>query len=439
MQVLLSLPGADRSARQLTTQKVCGVPLVARVIATALRCGCDSVLLVHSEDAPEAELGKIRGSKLFGSAKIETVRLDNPFNPEDPAAWSAIAPHLRPKVLWLPWNFVPDKSQLRAIVRAGEERENALVFESAAGAFALDAPMVIVARAVQGSLGEYIRRGNPDVVPTSAPAGWRVDSETSRRAVERELVRRSGKESDGIYSKFNRRLVRSLVRWLTYTNVTPNVVTIAGLPLALLSGYFFAQGNWPAYVAGALLYFANVLLDEVDGMLARVRFLESPFGCWLETFTDYASYVPLFGGISIGLYRERGLVWLGIGAWTLLGALITFIVLIHQRKIGAPRNAPSEYNQRYNRLLEQDSANIVSRLVRQLHFLLKKGVLAHYVVLFAVFGGLPLFLALAAFSANAAWIVSLYNNRLFSSTSKGSVRPPAPVCFHPLSERRGIQ
>lgn len=439
MQVLLSLPGADRAAWRLATREVCGVPLVVRVIATALRCGCHSVLLLQSEDAPEAEVAKIRGSGLLGPAEIETVRLDTPFRAEDPAAWAAIAPRLRPKVLWLPWNFVPDKSRLRALVMEGEKKETALGFESAAGASALDAPMVIVAGAVAGSLEEYILRRNPEVLPSSAPPGWRVSSEASLRAVERELVLRSGKESDGIYSKFNRRLVRPLVRWLTHTRVTPNMVTLASLPLAFVSGYFFAQGNWLAYVAGALLYFANVLLDEVDGMLARVRFLESPFGCWLETFTDYASYLPLLGGISIGLYRERGLVWLWVGALTLLGALLTFIVLIHQRRIGTPREAPSEYNRRYNRLLEQDSGNIVSRLVRQLHFLLKKGVMGHYVVLFAVLGGLPLFLALAAFGANVAWIVSLYNNRLFRSTPKVGGEAPAPACFNPVSERSGIQ
>jgi hypothetical protein len=60
------------------------------------------------------------------------------------------------------------------------------------------------------------------------------------------------------------------------------------------------------------------------------------------------------------------------------------------------------------RLLEEDRGNWLSRAVRQVEFLLKKGVFIHYVVLFTVLGLLPVLLRLAAFASNLTWILALY-------------------------------
>jgi hypothetical protein len=49
-----------------------------------------------------------------------------------------------------------------------------------------------------------------------------------------------------------------------------------------------------------------------------------------------------------------------------------------------------------------------SRTVRQVEFLLKKGVFIHYVLLFTVLGLLPVLLRLAAFASNQTWILALY-------------------------------
>jgi hypothetical protein len=42
-----------------------------------------------------------------------------------------------------------------------------------------------------------------------------------------QLVTHSGKPADGIYSNFNQRLCRPMVRLLPYTRVTPNAITVA--------------------------------------------------------------------------------------------------------------------------------------------------------------------------------------------------------------------
>jgi phosphatidylglycerophosphate synthase len=231
---------------------------------------------------------------------------------------------------------------------------------------------------------------------------------------EAELVRRSGKVTDGIYSRFNRKLCRPAVRWLSRTRVTPNAVTFGGLAVAVLAGLCFAQGSWLWNVAGAALFFVSGLFDEIDGMLARLKFHESAFGCWLETMVDYATYLLVFAGITVGGYRRGGGGYLALGSALLFGSVLSFIVISVQRKLAAPAARPNEYSQRYLAALERDAGNPISRIVRLLQFLLKKGVLVHYFLLFAVLDLVPVLLFLGAFGANVAWMVTLYfNRRLF--------------------------
>ncbi len=84
-----------------------------------------------------------------------------------------------------------------------------------------------------------------------------------------------------------------------------------------------------------------------------------------------------------------------------------------QRKISTAPDRPYEYVGRLNRLLEADSSNLLSRVVRQIHIFIKKGVAIHYLLLFTLFGGLPVFLRLAALGANLTWMFSLYFSRRF--------------------------
>lgn len=225
-----------------------------------------------------------------------------------------------------------------------------------------------------------------------------------------------------MYSRFNRRLCRPAVRWLSKTPITPNAVTLGGLVVAALSAYSFARGHWSAYVVGGALYFLSVLFDEMDGMLARITFRDSAFGCWLESFVDYASYILLYLGMTIGLYRQNGPLWLVLGGLILFGALTSFFVVSRQRKLATDPRRPEEYQIRFYRKLEEDSSNPISRSARLAQFLIKKAVLAHFVFLFSLLGALKLFFLLSTLGANLIWTLGLYFNRLFRTNQETRLR-----------------
>lgn len=191
------------------------------------------------------------------------------------------------------------------------------------------------------------------------------------------------------------------------------MITFAGLPVAGLAGYAYSQGHWAGYVIGSLLYFVSVLFDEMDGMIARIKFQESPFGCKLEAFVDLVSYLLLWAGMTLGLYRQYGDVWLVIGGLTFFGTFMSFIMQAHQRKIATHPDRPQDHVKIVYEKFEADSANWISWISRKAHFLTKKGAMCHYVVWLSVLGLLPIFFVLTMLGANLLWIFGLYANRLF--------------------------
>jgi phosphatidylglycerophosphate synthase len=251
-----------------------------------------------------------------------------------------------------------------------------------------------------------------------AVEGVLITPQTSVAEAERFLVARSGKPTDGIYSKFNRMLCRPVVRLLTHTPMTPNQVTLGGLAVGMLGAYMFSRGFYAANVGGALLFFLSGLFDEVDGMLARIKFRESVFGTWFEGLVDEATYLLLFWGITAGLYRERGPRELTYGLLVIVGAALSIGVTRLQRKLATAPGKPHEYAGRLNGLLESDKSNLVSRVVRQIHIFIKKGVAVHYLLIFTILGGLPLLLRLAALGANLTWTLALYYNCRFFRRGK---------------------
>jgi hypothetical protein len=90
------------------------------------------------------------------------------------------------------------------------------------------------------------------------------------------------------------------------------------------------------------------------------------------------------------------------------------VVLINlQRKRSTDAARPNEYLGNVYAKLDSDSSNFISFAARHLNVFLKKAVAIHYLLLFTLFGGLTLFLRLAAIGANLTWILTIYFSRRF--------------------------
>jgi phosphatidylglycerophosphate synthase len=384
MQAVMVVPSGTENT---LTQNVAGVSLLLRVIATAMRAGVNELVLFWPGDTDTTIWDQVAASPVLSGLDTRLIQ-SFPFDPRQSGSWTTMSTLLNDESLWLPWNFVTSSRILAAI-------EPSTVLP-----LSWDRPIRLSKKLIACSVRFGVASG-PDV------EGVLIRSRGDIPHAERFLVRNSGKLTDGIYSTINRTLCRPIVRALTHTGVTPNCVTLTGLVVAVIAALTYARGTYWAYVCGAVLFFVSGLIDEMDGMLARLKFRESAFGTWFEGFVDNATYLFLFAGITAGLYRQHGkseLIW---GIALIVGCALSVFVVAIQRKALTSPGRPHEYAGRVNRLMETDSS-VISRVARQIHIFIKKGVAVHYVLIFTVLGGLTLFLRIAAISANLTWIVATY-------------------------------
>ncbi len=405
MQIVVVAPEATSVAARSNarlTREICGVGLLERTLMTAQRAGASEVLLVWPQTLPlELAEETLQSRLLKKNDNVRLLQLEH-FDPQARSSWTNLQSQLEDHFIWLPWNWV---TYAWALAKLPELKQLSPDW----GAPTWASKTAVVSDASP----------RPRIEPVSE--GVAVTSDSTADAAERFLVAHSGKASDGIHSSFNRRLCRPVVRWLSHTRVTPNAVTFTGVVVAIFSAIAFAGGNYWSYVAGALLFFVAGLFDEMDGMLARIKFSDSPFGTYLESHADSLSYLLLFGGITIGLYRQHGERELWIGVALLIGLVLALVTTTLQRKRAAAADRPTEYLGNFYRKLEQDSSNWISRAVRQVQGFQRRGILIHYVVLFTVAGGLPVVFYLATLGAHFTWILALYYNQRFFKQTRARV------------------
>lgn len=398
MKAVLVIPGSVDPS--LLSREICGVPLLARTLATAQRAGVREFLILWSDSMIREVINcGLQSPPLKSGSNFQFMSV-NGFDPEAQWSWSRVLDRLPDRFLWIPWNWVTDARSFNELPVCRylplDWGEPALLEKSAV---------------VHWS--EIPLHSEPPIPEAEATRGVAVTSEGTAKAAERLIVRRSGKALDGIHTSFNRRLCWPMVRWLSHTSVTPNGVTLGGVVVSILSCPLFARGTFWSSVAGALLFFVAGLFDEMDGMLARIRFADSAFGTWFEGLADGLSYLLLFGGITAGLYQRYGQAGVIPGMALLCGTVMSLVVLFLQRKRATHPDRPHEHLGKFYTLLERDSSNLVSRVVRQIQPFQKRGVLIHYVVLFTVCGGLQVLFYLAILGSHLTWSLALYFNGRF--------------------------
>jgi phosphatidylglycerophosphate synthase len=402
MQTVISIPElsglvSEQQATELLMRPVAGVPLLIRTVLTAARAGASDVLIVVPAAMSARLLQKLLETISRQEVRVELIQISE-FDPQGHSSWIILKRHLKDEFLWLPWNWITTKnfvSQLPLV----------------------DIGSVDWSKAAYTSLHEVDRDPASPALPSRSAGGIAVTSPESAVDAERFLVANSGKVLDGIHTSFNRRLCWPFVRLLSHTPVTPNGITFGGVVVSILSAIAFAHGTYAWSVLGAFLFYIAGLFDEMDGMLARIKFAESPSGTWLEGAADGLSYLLLFGGVTIGLSRQYGHIAVFVGIALLIGSVLALIATSLQRRRATAPDRPNEYLGRFYQLLEKDSGNWISRVVRQVQAFQRRGILIHYIALFTVVGALPLVFLLATLGAHLTWILTLYFNRRFFSQS----------------------
>ena len=115
-------------------------------------------------------------------------------------------------------------------------------------------------------------------------------------------------------------IANRIMGFLKDTFITPNQVTYLSVLVGFASGYSFSQGNSISSIFGGLLLELTLVLDCVDGQLARAKNMASDLGRLIDGIAGYFAYLAVVYGIISG-YPNFSTEVIVIAVFTILKAI----------------------------------------------------------------------------------------------------------------------
>ena len=233
----------------------------------------------------------------------------------------------------------PVRVRQRRVVSAGSEQHDVdRPTDASLGALVVGADEATTAAAALSDMAQLARDGGwaGDVldhaavalvrreVEVAAVAGigpaTRSDADAERQGVEqalagldgaRVLLERANRPDDGFYSTFVlRRLSKPATAAALRLGLSPNQVSLLSLVIGLgAAGLFWVASSW-AVVLGAVLLQVSLVVDCVDGEVARYTRRFSDLGAWLDASTDRVKEYAVYAGLAAGAGRNGTDLWL---------------------------------------------------------------------------------------------------------------------------------
>jgi phosphatidylglycerophosphate synthase len=147
---------------------------------------------------------------------------------------------------------------------------------------------------------------------------------------------------------FHNSIAAQIVSVLKNTWVTPDQVTYTSIFIGLISAYVFSLGTPGSFLLAGITLELVLILDCVDGQLARVKKCASDWGRLLDGIAGYVIYLAILGGIMIGMGKDY-IVLILFGVVTILRGIaydyckLTFITLIQKGYDGSDKEILNTY------------------------------------------------------------------------------------------------
>lgn len=284
-EAVVVCPQPDTAEARLLEERVAGLPLLLRTLLAARLAGIERFLVVASAQ----QQGTLR-AQVEGDVRLR----DRVEWRESVASWDAGG---MPRLLLVPWVVVDTKALRRwlalaagthAVAAAGAAANPPLLAAPPFAARCADALLAGEAgwRALRAALEAD---GTLEGLPAGEWAPRLIQSPEEIPAIERAMIEALRSPEDGpILDRWiNRRGSALLSQRLARARVTPNQITMASVATGLLGAWLLGHDTWAATLAGLLLFQASVILDHVDGEVARLKFAFTRLGKWLDNIGDH--------------------------------------------------------------------------------------------------------------------------------------------------------
>ena len=159
------------------------------------------------------------------------------------------------------------------------------------------------------------------------------DTYADIKFAESKLLKNLNKSADGIISKtINRKVSIFISKYLVKTGLTPNQISIFNLMIGISSALLFAIGSFPWIFIGGIFAQMTSITDGCDGEVARLKFLSTKFGAWLDDVFDRYIDMLIVIGMAYGYWiiSQNSLVW-PIATFAIMGlALLNYLPAKHR-------------------------------------------------------------------------------------------------------------
>ena len=324
--VVVVCPRPELSEAAVLGIQVAGVPLLTRALLTAQQAGIEQFAIVASDTQQVTLRAQLEGeSRLRGRIR-----------------WFGPTEGLLPRsdyTLVLSPSIVVDAGALRAwlsrVVDAGT-----VTAADGTGVGPLAVPSTLMSPCIEAALRghtglkrflEQLHRDHQlERIPWEGKRYQFVGSVGEVPSVEQAMLAALRSPEDGpIVDRYvNRALSARLTRWLIASRVTPNQLTVVSLVTGLVGAWLLGNEGVLSSLLGLGLFQLSVILDHVDGEVARLKFLTSRLGKWLDNISDHTVDLAVIAFLTrrvAGSGSSAQFAVLGLAA--ALGVTLAFLVV----------------------------------------------------------------------------------------------------------------
>ncbi len=162
-----------------------------------------------------------------------------------------------------------------------------------------------------------------------------VDDKNAFQKAEKTLLDSlQGKSADGPVSRWlNRPVSIRLSKGLVNFNITPNQISFFSFILSIIAAGLFAVGDYLYLALGGIVAQFASIIDGSDGEVARLKYLSSDYGGWFDAVLDrYADAFLLFGLTWYVYNHNPTSIVLGVGFLAIIGSfMVSYTADKHDR------------------------------------------------------------------------------------------------------------
>src|SRR5947207_8293627 len=144
----------------------------------------------------------------------------------------------------------------------------------------------------------------------------------------------------GAFGRGCGKLLYAIVRGLSLTRISPNILTFTGLVINIIAGVLFGYASGDSqprlfFYAGLVILAAGIF-DMVDGRVARATHQVTTFGAFFDSVIDRYSDIALFFGLLVYYARANHFFYV-----VLVGLVMTTSVMVSYTRARAESLIPS--------------------------------------------------------------------------------------------------